>query len=138
MLSMDPLEWIHRITMHIPDTGRHGQRYYGAYSNRARAAIPSAGGDSAACAADAQADTHNSDNSDVSKEARSTWARLLKKIFEVDPLLCTCGARMRIISFITDPQVIDRILRHRQSGRCKAKDPFESRAPPSADTRSRQ
>ena len=67
----------------------------------------SAGGDSAACAADAQADT---DNSDVSKEARSTWARLLKKNFEVDPFLRTCGARMRIISFITRPRVIDRIL----------------------------
>jgi hypothetical protein len=64
-------------------------------------------------------------------EARSTWARLIKKIFEADPLLCTCGGRMRIVSFITDHRVVDRILRHRGSGRCKAQDPFEPRAPPS-------
>jgi hypothetical protein len=71
------------------------------------------------------------DNSDFSKEARSSWARLIRKIFEADPLTCpACGARMRIVSFITDPRVIDPILRHRQSDRCMATDPFESRAPP--------
>ncbi len=35
-IEMDPLEWIHRITSHIPDRGRHCQRFYGAYSNRGR------------------------------------------------------------------------------------------------------
>jgi hypothetical protein len=50
----------------------------------------------------------------------------VRKIFEADPL--TCGARRRIVSFITDPRVVDRILRHRESERCKAKDPFEPRA----------
>jgi hypothetical protein len=29
-------EWIHRITSHIPDPGRHCQRFYGAYSDRTR------------------------------------------------------------------------------------------------------
>jgi hypothetical protein len=48
----------------------------------------------------------------------------------VDSLLCKCGAQMQIISFITEPRVGDRILRHRESERCHAMDPFESRAPP--------
>ena len=56
--------------------------------------------------------------------------RLLRKIFEVDPLLCRCGARMKVVSVITGPRVIDRILHHLQSERCKAQDPFEPRAPP--------
>jgi hypothetical protein len=124
LLTLDPLEWIHRLTAHIPDPGCHGQRYYGAYSNRARMTPSSDVGDPAA-------DAHpEKDNSDFSREARSTWARLLKKVFEVDPLVCTCGARMQIVSFITDPRVVDRILRHRKSERCKARDPFEPRAPP--------
>ena len=38
------------------------------------------------------------DNSDFPRKARSTWARLIRKIFAADPLPCTCGARMRIIS----------------------------------------
>jgi hypothetical protein len=103
LLTLDPLEWIHRLTAHIPDPGCHGQRYYGAYSNRARMTPSSDVGDPAA-------DAHpEKDNSDFSREARSTWARLLKKVFEVDPLVCTCGARMQIVSFITDPRVVDRI-----------------------------
>ena len=51
---------------------------------------------------------------------------LIRKIFEADPLVCACGACMRIVSFITDPRTIDRILRHRESERCKAKDFFET------------
>jgi hypothetical protein len=45
---------------------------------------------------------------------------------------------MRIVSFITDPRVIDRILRHRESERCKANDPFEPRAPPRLRARTLQ
>jgi hypothetical protein len=123
---LDPLEWIHRITAHIPDPGKHCQRFYGAYSNRGRVATARARADGGE---DAPAHEH-ADNADVSREARSTWARLIRKIFEADPLLCTCGARMRIVSFITDPRVVDRILRHRQSDRCRTEDPFESRDPP--------
>jgi hypothetical protein len=43
-----------------------------------------------------------------------------------------CGARMRIVAFITDPRVADRILRHRESERCKTRDPFQPRPPPRA------
>jgi hypothetical protein len=121
-IELDPLEWIHRITSHIPDPGRHCQRFYGAYSNRARISAAPADGESAGLPA-AKLPARN--NSDVSSEARSTWARLIKKIFVADPLLCKCGGRIRIVSFITDPSVIDRILQNRESPRSKARDPFE-------------
>jgi hypothetical protein len=45
----------------------------------------------------------------------STWARLIKRIYEFDPLECPeCGGAMKIISFIERRQtdVIERILRH--------------------------
>jgi len=125
-IVLDPLAWIHRISAHIPDPGSHCQRFYGAYSNRGRVATARAqedGGEGAPAHEDG-------DNADLSREARSTWARLIRKIFEADPLLCTCGARKRIVSFITDPRIVDRILRHRQGGRCKTGDPFEARDPP--------
>ena len=127
-LALDPHEWIHRITAHIPDPGSHCQRFYGAYSNRGR--IVGAGTQADSPAAGAPAPDAR-ENSDFSREARSSWARLVRKIFEADPLTCgACGTRMRIVSFITDPRVVDRILRHRQSDRCRTEDPFESRAPP--------
>jgi len=42
-----------------------------------------------------------------SKEYRKNWARLIQKIYEVDPLTCPkCQGQMRIISFIEDQEVI--------------------------------
>ena len=46
------------------------------------------------------------------RRLRRQWARMLRRIFEVDPLLCDCGSRMRILSFITSPAVITKILTH--------------------------
>ncbi len=40
-------------------------------------------------------------------------ARLLKKIYQVDPLRCPhCGSEMQIIAWIEQPEVIRKILRH--------------------------
>jgi hypothetical protein len=126
-IEMDPLAWIHRITSHIPDPGRHCQRFYGAYSNRGRVRLDPADGEDAGLPA---AKLPERDNSDCSREARSRWARLIKKIFEVDPLLCRCGTPMKIVSIITDPRGVDRILSHLASERCRVKDLFEPRGPP--------
>jgi hypothetical protein len=38
---------------------------------------------------------------------------MIRKVYEVDPLLCPeCGATMRVIAFITDFSVVDRIINH--------------------------
>ena len=34
--AMDPLEWLARLSDHIPDSGQHRTLFYGEYSNRAR------------------------------------------------------------------------------------------------------
>ena len=60
----------------------------------------------------------------------------LEAIIDMEKKLSwTCGGRMRIVSFITDPRVVDRILRHSKSGRCKTRDPFEPRPPPGASAK---
>jgi len=42
---------------------------------------------------------------------RIAWAKMIRKVCEVDPLTCPeCGAQMRVISLIEDPAVIERIL----------------------------
>ena len=41
------------------------------------------------------------------------WARLIKQVYEADPLLCPQGGGpMRIIAFIEQPEVIEEILTH--------------------------
>ncbi len=44
---------------------------------------------------------------------RRSWAQLIKRINEVDPLVCpSYGAEMKVIAFITEHGVVDAILRH--------------------------
>jgi len=44
---------------------------------------------------------------------RRGWAEMIRKVHEVDPLLCPqCGGQMRIIAFLTDYAVVDRIIHH--------------------------
>jgi len=41
------------------------------------------------------------------------WRDCIRKIYEVDPLCCpNCGGKMKIVSFITEQQVIRQILKH--------------------------
>ena len=45
--------------------------------------------------------------------AKRAWARLIKQVYEVDPLVCPrCAGPMRIIAFIEQPAVIETILAH--------------------------
>jgi len=38
---------------------------------------------------------------------------MIRKVYEVDPLVCPqCGGRMKVIAFLTDYAVVDRIIDH--------------------------
>ena len=40
------------------------------------------------------------------------WAEMIRKAYEVDPLACPrCGGRMRVVAFLTEYAVVDRIIR---------------------------
>ena len=56
-----------------------------------------------------------------------SWARLLKRVFDIDIERCTdCGGTLKIIAAIEDPPVIARILAHLG---------LPTRAPPRAPAR---
>ena len=58
---------------------------------------------------------------------RRSWAQLIKRIYEVDPLVCpTCGSEMKVIAFIIEHDVVDAILRH-----LERKEAQGARGPPS-------
>jgi len=43
----------------------------------------------------------------------ANWARLMKKVFDFDPLICPkCGSSMRIKAFISDSKEIARITKN--------------------------
>ena len=46
-----------------------------------------------------------------STQQPSSWAKWIRKIYETDPLTCSeCGEPVRIITFITDPREVVKIL----------------------------
>jgi hypothetical protein len=62
-----------------------------------------------------------------------TWAMLIKRLYEIDPLACPeCGGQMKVVAFLEPPQgdVIEKILRH-----CGLWCPAAARAPPAGDLR---
>jgi len=61
---------------------------------------------------------------------RRSWAQLIKRIYEVDPIVCpSCGSVMKVIAFISEHDVVDAILRH--LAKTEARSP---RGPPGAAT----
>ena len=147
-IVLDPLEFIHRVAMQIPGRGQHLVRYYGAYSCRGRRAHArmdeeqeNENRDDASAArpqgqaedpaqADCQPDSESEHaESDFLRSRRRSWARMIRRIFEVDPLLCPdCGGQMKVIAVLTDPEVVDRILRHIKAKQEKEKE--QEQAPP--------
>ncbi len=116
--TLDVLEFLTRVVSHIPNKGQVLQRYYGWYANRTRG-IRRRGGAHEPLAVEAAP-------APPSLPEAGRWPELLRRIFEVDPLRCPrCGHEMRIVAFITQPRVIDRILTHL---RRTATEPRRSRA----------
>jgi hypothetical protein len=60
--------------------------------------------------------SHSADEADqtpAEKRASMTWAKRLKRVFNIDIETCSeCGGDVRIIASIEDPTVIQKILTH--------------------------
>ena len=71
------------------------------------------------------------ESSDSSKESRKNWARLIQKIYEVDPLTCPkCFGVMKVISVIEDEEIVKKILKHLGLWDRKARPPPKATGPP--------
>ena len=105
-------DFVAAVTAHIPNARQKYTNYYGWYSNKSRGLRRRAAGPVAV----------NPDQSDAvplvapplhQKEYAKSWAMLLRKVWEVDPLLCPkCGGAMKILAVINDPDVVRKILDH--------------------------
>jgi len=107
--TFNALEFIAAIPSHIPDRYAQMARYVGWYSNRMR-------GDRRKAEQEAQKGGEKEvvENDVIVVSGFKTkkvpplmWRECIKKIWEVDPLLCKCcGGMMKIISFIYERKVI--------------------------------
>ncbi len=118
-LTLDPLEMLARLCQHIPPAGFHLTRLYGAYANRSRGARARRG--TGAGASPSPGDAAPGIPTPAQRERRREWAKLIARVFEVDPL--RCGGTMRVVAFILDPVVIRKILQHRPQPKPRAHAP---------------
>ena len=103
--QFSPLDFLAELSQHIPDTFEQTVRYYGLFSARTRGKKKLV------------EKTTALENiilgirlPEERKPPSSSWARLIKKVYEVDPLLCPrCGETMKIVAFIQSQTEIKRI-----------------------------
>jgi hypothetical protein len=99
---MGYLEFIARVTTHIPDKGQVMVRYYGLYANAHRGKERKAGLSPLALRKE-----------DLKPAPSKGWAEMIRKVFEVDPMICPkCGGTMKVVAFLTEHAVVDRIIAH--------------------------
>ena len=114
--TYQPLDFLAYVSLHIPNKGhclhwakRKEQivRYYGWYSNKNRGLRKKDKPASLTISPEHEDLTH------YQKKCRAEWVRLIRKIYEVEPLLCPrCKHPMRVIAFIENDAIIQKILKH--------------------------
>jgi hypothetical protein len=108
-IVMSPLEFMQRLAALVPPPRLHLIRFHGVLAPRATlraAVVPSPAHYATEHAAD-HAHAHGS------APTRMSWARLLKRVFDIDIEYCPrCGNRLQMIAAIVDLPVIAKILAH--------------------------
>jgi len=126
-------DFLAELTQHIPPKGVQYIRRYGLYASRTRGKW-SEHPEIVRHAPDGWKAVHLPLENEESEEtecnisekvSRKTWARLIAKIYEIDPFVCPkCGSEMRVIAVIQNVDDIKRILKHLEK---------VGRAPPGVD-----
>ncbi|MCP3882786.1 MAG: IS91 family transposase, partial [Sulfitobacter sp.] len=124
-IVMTPLEFMQRLAALVPRPRLNLIRFHGVLAPNAKLRPQIIPG---------RADTANNTSDELdgaphhARSARMSWARLLKRVFDIDVEHCPhCGGNLKIISAIEEPSVIARILTHLG---------LSTRAPPRSPARS--
>jgi hypothetical protein len=128
---IDALDFLARVIAHIPPPRIQLVRYMGHYSNVSRGRRKK-GKEEQLTPGPSRVQEEDGLSDAERRARRRAWARLIRRVYEVDPLECPrCGGQMKIISVILEHRVITRILR---SLARKGIEP--GRGPPERSTRS--
>jgi hypothetical protein len=136
--DLSPLEFLAELQQHIPDTWEQTTRYFGAYASRTRGKERRERewnqNQNPAPPARSNGDDKPSDPVvEATPKASRTWAAAIKRIYEVDPLVCErCGGQMKIIAFLHQPKEIEKLCDNLGYPRYRAPPPFVGR-PASAE-----
>jgi len=108
----DALDFLARVISQIQEPKLQAMQHLGHYSNVSRGRRRK--GKEAALTPSHPRDQEDDGLTVAQRRTRRrAWARLVRRVYEVDPLRCpSCGGEMRIISVILEHKVITEILSH--------------------------
>ena len=90
--------------MLIPDRGQVTIRYSGLYANAHRGKLRKAS---------LEAFPLRMMEEELRPIPAKGWAEMMRKVYEVDPMVCPrCAGTMKVIAFLTDHKVVDKIIDH--------------------------
>ena len=132
VIELTPFEFLDRLAALIPPPRRHRHRYHGVFApnHPLRQAVTALAVGNIGKQRDANAVEHDGVSDTAGSgccgsagtidakpchhdTSRIAWAKLLSRVGEAFPLACpNCGGDIRLISFITDPEPIRKILTH--------------------------
>ena len=122
-IVMSPLEFMQRLAALVPRPRLHLIRFHGVLAPNAKLrslVVPAGPQEDAGASEPATTEPGCAHH----RPARISWARLLKRVFEIDLEHCpNCGGELKIIAAIVEAPVIERILTHLG---------LQARAPPRA------
>ena len=138
--SFDPRDLLARILMHVVEPRTQVIRYYGEYAVRARATRRRDGrplehgcdhaSDSEIANPNGTPEETSGDDPATRRAQRRAWAQCIRRVYEIDPLICECGGEMKIISVILEHKVITKILGHlARKGITPGRDPPDGSRP---------
>ena len=106
-IVLTPMEFMQRLAALVPRPRLHLIRFHGVLAPNAKLRskiVP---------APPPQTTTGEGDCEHAhSKPVRMTWARLLKRVFDIEIEQCACGGKLKLIAVIEEPAVIEKILTH--------------------------
>ena len=119
-LEWSGVEFVKRVAALVPPARRHMVRYYGALGPRSplRAAVSTAargkvvGSELEAGYSTTLGGTVARAVKQAAKAGARTWAACMRRVFEVDPMVCACGGGMDLAAIILDDGELSRILAH--------------------------
>ncbi len=139
--ELSPLEFLAEVQQHIPNTWEQTTRYFGKYAARTRGkerleqkwnlkieSVTSSNSFSFDSTDSGAVD--NTSSSEPAPKASRSWAAMIKRIYEVDPLQCEkCGGQMKIIAFLQQQREIEKICDNLGYPRYRAPPPLNNLPP---------
>ena len=105
-IVLEPMQFMQRLAAQVPRPRLHLTRFHGVLAPNAKLRSKVVPGQARE---QAHAEEHTCAHS---APVRMNWARMLKRVFDIDIECCACRGKLKFVALIEQPEVIEKILTH--------------------------